>query len=57
MKIFKNALCTINTTFGAVLLGHAIGSTIIGDYKVSTILLFIVTGLFTVSYFVERFSK
>lgn len=57
IKIFKNALCTINTTFSTMLLGHAIGRTITGDYKAATILLFITTALFMVSYFIERFSK
>lgn len=57
MKIFKEVLNKINITFGAILLGQAICQTIQGNYKVATIELFVVTGLYIVGYFVERFSK
>lgn len=57
MKIFKDIMCQVNTTFTAAIFGSAIFRTFIGDYKTATILLYIVAVLFIVGYFVERFSK
>ena len=57
MKIFKDAMSVANVTFGAALFGNAIGQTFLGNFKTATILLFVVSSLFIVSYFAERFSK
>lgn len=57
MKRFNNIMQSVNTTFGAALLGNAIAQTMKGNYKESTILLFVVSGLFVVGYFTERLSK
>lgn len=56
MRIFKDIMNIVNTTLSAGMFGAAITQTFIGNYKTSTILLFIVASLFIVSYFAERFS-
>ena len=57
MKIFKDILSIVNSVWGGVLFGNAIGQTINGNYKTATIELFILSGLFIVGYCIERFSK
>ena len=57
MKIFKYVLRQINTTFSAAIFGSAIYRTTIEDYKITTIMLYIVVSLILIGYFVEILSN
>ncbi len=57
MKKFKMIIECVCTSFGGAILGNAIVRTFLHDYKSATILLYIVSVLFIVSYFTERFSE
>lgn len=57
MKIFKYVLRQINTTFSAAILGSAIYRTAIEDYKITTIMLYVVVSLVFIGYFVEILSN
>ena len=57
MKIFREVLNKIIIYFNASILGQAIFQTFQGKYKVATIELFVVVGLFIIGYFVERFNN
>lgn len=57
MKTFRIVMVFLTETLGAGMLGAAIGQAARGNYKISTILLFVVAALFIVGYFTEMFSK
>ena len=57
MKIFKEVMCKIITTFGAALFGHTIVRIIYKDYFASIITLLILLVLLGVGYFTEYFTN
>lgn len=57
MKIFKEVINKIIIYIGGMILGQAIFQTTQSNYKVATIELFVVSGLFIIGYFVERFKN
>lgn len=57
MKNFKDVIYFINRTFGCLGFGMAIGSTITGNFIRALVLLFIVSTLFIVGYFTEKWSN
>ena len=57
MEIFKEVIGIINHTIGTLCFGYAIADLFTGDYKTASWMLFIVSILFVVGYFTERWSK
>lgn len=57
MKIFKEVMAILCNPIGTFCLGFAMRNLFTGDYKVAAWLLFVVSALFMVGYFAERFSK
>ena len=57
MKIFKEVISMINHYIGCFGFGWAIADLGQGDYKSAAWVLFVVSILFIVGYFAERWSK
>ena len=57
MKIFKEVIGVINRTISTFCFGYAIADLFTGDYKTASWMLFIVSILFMVGYFTERWSN
>ena len=57
MYIFKEAICIINRTIGVFFFGFAMRDLFSGKYKNAAWILFVVSALFIVGYFAERWSK
>lgn len=56
MKIFKEVIGVINRTIGTFCFGFASMRVFVGDYKIASWILFVVSILFIVGYFTERWS-
>ena len=57
MDKFKKIIYSINKTLGCLWFGIAIGYTSIGELTTALVLLFIVSILFMVGYFTEKWSE
>lgn len=57
MKIFKEIMAVLCRPFGTFGFGWAVGDLFAGDYKGAAWVLFVVSILFIVGYFTERWSK
>lgn len=56
MYIFKETMGVINRTFGSFGFGFGISQILNGNYKIASFALLIVSILFIVGYFTERWS-
>lgn len=56
MRIFKEIMASINRVISLFGFGFAIGDLFTGDYKRAAWVLFVVSILFMVGYFAERWS-
>ena len=56
MYIFKETMGVINRTFGSFGFGFGISHILNGNYKIASFALLIVSILFIVGYFTERWS-
>ena len=57
MKIFKDIIEIVNRTFGVFCLGSGIGNMFREQYELAAYFLFAVSILYSVGYFVERWSE
>lgn len=57
MKKFKRVIYYINRTFGLFLFGGSFAQIILKNYQVATYILLIVSSLFVVGYFIEKWSE
>lgn len=57
MEDFKFTMGVINITFGSALFGAGFSQMLQGNFKIATYILFIVSILYMVGYFAERWSK
>ena len=57
IKMFKEFIGIINRTIGCFCFGFAIPKLFIGDYRIASWNLLVVSILFIVGYYTERWSK
>ncbi len=57
MKIFKEVMGVVNITFNSALFGASSVQMLCGNFKIATYMLFVVSILYMIGYFAERWSK
>ena len=57
MENFKDIMGVVNTKFSSALFGAGSVQMLTGNFKMATYMLFVVSILYIVGYFTERWSK